>query len=417
MTEMLSAETHFAALREPVWRRFHGRHPVYTRDRFEEAYAEWWTRELERGAAGQPSRPSAPVAFVAEAVHRVLIDEGRAMARGLARGEEKQGLEVVGLDERLDLAGEADETLTDARYRLVVHRILDLVRERLTTRELQVFIFSYLYMQTTSLTARSLGMSLPRVKKDRQKIAGKVGEEVWSILGSELDLCSAYEERHLPAVLELLTLHVDGCPRCREALRGVRREAFAVAGPVEVLALGGVAGTGSAGLLDHVVARVSGWVHRAAEVTASVPPGGRTAATVTVVAAAAVGGGVAVERSVSPERPEARSAPARRESVRGPAQGVARSPTVVPPAAAAPAPTAEPARSRSSSSRRASRRANARHGTQRRRASATPPPTPPPASAVTAAPAPTSIPAAPPPPAPAPSRPSGGSEFGFERGG
>src|SRR4051812_1838008 len=100
MTEVvLSVDVHFEALRDPVWTRVRARHGTGTRDRFDDAYAEWWTREVERAAAGRPSRAAAPVAFVTEAVHRVLIDEGRALARGLAR-DEKAGLDLVDLDDQ-----------------------------------------------------------------------------------------------------------------------------------------------------------------------------------------------------------------------------------------------------------------------------------------------------------------------------
>src|SRR3954463_9043264 len=113
MTEVvLNAEAHFATLREAVWSRFKARHGLYPEARFDDAYAEWWTRELERAATGRPSRATAPAAFVAEAVHRVLIDEARARARGLAR-DEKSTLEVVDLDDQHDVA-DTDDTATMA---------------------------------------------------------------------------------------------------------------------------------------------------------------------------------------------------------------------------------------------------------------------------------------------------------------
>ncbi len=396
MTPALDASTDFERLREPAWSRFHKRHPVYPRERFEDAYAEWWTREIARWADGRPSRPAKPIAFVAEAVHRVLIDEGRAMARGLSRGDEKHGLAVVGFEDLdADPAGDAGG---EAHYQLLVHRILDLVRERLTPRELSVFVSSFLYLQPSSVAAATLGLSVPRVKKDRVKIAAKVGEEVWAILGAELDLCEAYDDRRLPAVLELLTVHVDGCPHCRAQLQGVRGTAHAVVGPLELLAVGGAAGGGAAGALDSLLTRVGGWGHRAAEVASSVPPSGRTAAVVGVVAAT-IGGSVAVERTHPDRTPAAaeRAATPERQPAR-PARQAASTPTAAPPAVTAPAPTAT---TRPAATARASRRQ--RRGTR-------PAPTP----APTRAPVPTSAPA----PAPvAPSTGSGaGSEFGFEAG-
>src|SRR4051794_7230100 len=147
MTEVvLRAEEHFEALREAVWARFRARHGLFSRDRFEDAYAEWWTRELERAADGRASRATAPAAFVAEAVHRVLIDEARARARGLGR-DEKASLELVDLDDQRDVA-HADDTAAAAHYEAVAHRILALVRDRLTPREVRVFVWSFLYLET-----------------------------------------------------------------------------------------------------------------------------------------------------------------------------------------------------------------------------------------------------------------------------
>src|SRR3954471_24697921 len=124
MTEtVLSVDAHFEALREPVWTRFRARHGISSRDRFDDAYAEWWTREVERAAAGRPSRAAAPVAYVTEAVHRVVIDDARARARGLARGDEKAGLDVADLHEQRDVAAAAD-THDAARYEALAHRVL-----------------------------------------------------------------------------------------------------------------------------------------------------------------------------------------------------------------------------------------------------------------------------------------------------
>src|SRR3954447_9692143 len=172
MTEtVLRADEHFDALREPVWARFRARHGLHSHDRFEDAYSEWWTRELERAAAGRPSRAGAPAAFVAEAVPRVLIDDPPARARGLAR-DQKAALDVVDLEDQHDVAG-AGDTAATAHYEAVVHRILHLVRDRLTPRELRVFVFSFLYLRTTGQTAAALGLSEPRVKKDRAKVTAK----------------------------------------------------------------------------------------------------------------------------------------------------------------------------------------------------------------------------------------------------
>src|SRR3954454_16651892 len=131
---VLSAEAHFETLREAVWARFPARHGLYSRDRFEDAYSEWWTRELERAAARRPSRAGAHAAFVAEAVHRVLIDDARARARGLAR-DQKAALELVALEGQLHVAGGGD-TAAPAHYEAVVHRVLHLDRHRLTRRDL-----------------------------------------------------------------------------------------------------------------------------------------------------------------------------------------------------------------------------------------------------------------------------------------
>src|SRR4051794_2677590 len=220
MTDVvLRAEEHFEGLREPVWSRLKARHGLYPRDRFDDAYAEWWTREVERAAAGRPSRAGAPIAFVAEAVHRVLIDDARARARGLAR-DQKAALEFVDLDEQLDVADGGD-TAASAHYEAVVHRVLHLVRGRLTSRELRVFVFSFLYLRTTEQTAAALALSEPRVKKDRVKVMAKVGAEVWQVLAAELPDCPAYDDKALPAVFELMTTHAEDCPDCSRALGGL----------------------------------------------------------------------------------------------------------------------------------------------------------------------------------------------------
>ena len=172
MTEtVLRAEEHFEGLRAAVWARFRARHGLFSRDRFDDAYAEWWTRELERAAAGRPSRVGAPVAFVTEAVHRVLLDDGRARARGLGR-EEKNTLELVDLDDQLDLAHH-DDTAATAHYEAVAHRVLGLVRDRLSPRELQVFVLSSTPPPSPSKTPRPRS---PRRSPDRlSRAAGARG--------------------------------------------------------------------------------------------------------------------------------------------------------------------------------------------------------------------------------------------------
>ena len=137
---VLSAEEHFESLREAVWVRFLSRHGGVERERFDDLYAEWWAREYERSARGAASEVTAPAAFIAEAVHRVLIDDVRARGRGLGR-EEKGGLELVDIDDQLAAAG-ASDTAGAAGYEALVHRILTLVRDRLTQRELKIFVFS-----------------------------------------------------------------------------------------------------------------------------------------------------------------------------------------------------------------------------------------------------------------------------------
>lgn len=292
---VLSAEKHFEALREGVWSRFCGRHRWCDRDRFDEAYAEWWTREVERAASGRPSRAAAPAAFVAEAVHRVMIDDSRSRARGLGR-DEKQSLELVDIGTQADAAAGQD-TADQAAYEALAHRVLTLVRGRLTPRELRVFVWSFLYLQSTDATAAALSLSPPRVKKDRKKIAAKVGQEVWAVLSGELDLCATYEDKRLLAVFEILTVHVEDCPTCRAALGGVRRGALSIIGPAEVLALSS-ASEGATHALSHLfdslTLRLHGLVNRASETLTSMPPGGRTAAVVAVAATAVAGGAVTV---------------------------------------------------------------------------------------------------------------------------
>ena len=45
---LLSPDLHFEQLREAVWRRLSARERSCSRERFEDAYAEWWSREVER---------------------------------------------------------------------------------------------------------------------------------------------------------------------------------------------------------------------------------------------------------------------------------------------------------------------------------------------------------------------------------
>ena len=56
----------------------------------------------------------------------MLIDEARARARGLGRGE-KGGLEIVDLDSAVGAAA-ASTTADEAVYEALVHRVLTLVR-------------------------------------------------------------------------------------------------------------------------------------------------------------------------------------------------------------------------------------------------------------------------------------------------
>jgi RNA polymerase sigma factor (sigma-70 family) len=341
---VLSAERHFETLREAVWVRFCARHRATDRDRFDDLYAEWWAREVERAARGRPSRATAPAAFIAEAVHRVLIDDARARARGLAR-EAKGSLEVVDIDGQLGAAA-ADDTEASATYEALVHRVLTLVRGRLSERETRVFVWSFLYLQPSEETAKALGLSLPRVKKDRKRIAAKVGEQVWAVLAGELDLCAAYDEKSLPAIFEILTVHVEDCPVCSAALGGVRRGALAVVGP-ELIAV--EASTHAlADVFDSLLSRLSGLVHRGAETLTTLPPNGRTAAAVAVAASAVAGGAATVVPRID-HKPDPKPREARKQA--GPAAPAARavvkpappSATSPPPAANTPAPRA-PAR-------------------------------------------------------------------------
>jgi DNA-directed RNA polymerase specialized sigma24 family protein len=298
---MLRAEEHFEALRGPVWARFRGRHPLFSRDRFDDAYQEFWARELQRAWDGRSSTASAPVAFVTEAVHRVLIDEGRARARGIGR-DEKHRLAVEGLDDHLDVAGE-DDTAAGAHFEAIVHRVLGLVRDRLTERELQVFVSSFLYLQSTEQTAAALGLSAPRVKKDRKRIAAKCGEAVWPVLAGELACSAAASEKGMAAAFEVMTDHVESCSSCA----GLRRGAMAVVGPVELLALAPAPG---GEVLDVLTARVFEIAQRFTELATTVPPAGRSAAVAGVAAAALAGTGVTAERTSEPQaRAPARVAP------------------------------------------------------------------------------------------------------------
>jgi DNA-directed RNA polymerase specialized sigma24 family protein len=356
---VLSVEHHFESLRESVWVRFCARHHASDRERFEDLYAEWWARESERAAAGAPSRAAAPAAFIAEAVHHVLIDDARARARGLGR-DAKKSLELVDLEDQLGAAA-ADDTAGAAAYETLVHRVLTLVRGRLTERETRVFVWSFLYLQPSETTARALGLTIPRVKKDRRRITAKIGEEVWAVLAGELDLCAAYDERSLPAIFELLTVHVEDCPVCSATLGGVRRGALAVVGP-ELIAVEASTHAVS-GLADTVVSRIHGLLHRGAEAVVAVPPNGRTAAAVVVAATAVAGGAATVVPRVGhkPEprhRHAQRAAPRPARIARGPAATAPPVATQLPHVAAtaaaskppraarrrAPAPTVSPAR-------------------------------------------------------------------------
>ena len=238
MRVVLRADEHFEVLREPVWSRCRSRSPLLDYDRYEDAYAEWWAREAERAGEGRPSVVSAPVAFIADGVHRVLIDDARARARGLSRAE-KGALRMTHLD-ALSAAAADDDTEAQGRYEALVHAVLDLVRDRLTARELQVFVCTFLYLQSTPATAATLGLSVPRVKKDRVKAAGKVGDEVWRLLAAELEVCPAQaQEAGLLGAFEVFADHVEDCPECARSLTGLRAGALAVVGPLDLVVFAG----------------------------------------------------------------------------------------------------------------------------------------------------------------------------------
>src|SRR3954447_5124766 len=243
MTE-LDATRDFDALRERVWVRVRARNAGLDRDRFEDGYAEWWAREVARALSGKPSVADAPAAFVAEGVHRVLIDESRALARGLARGAEKAAHMMVDIDDQHDLAC-VETTPAQAAYEDLAHRVLLLVRDRLSARELRVFVWTYLYLRSTPETARALELSEPRVKKDRKKVAAKVGAEVWALIGESLAVCPEYSEQRMTAAFEVFVLHAEDCPDCSAAVGGLREGALAIVGPIELVALGGATGGGS----------------------------------------------------------------------------------------------------------------------------------------------------------------------------
>lgn len=135
---VLSVEEHFETLRESVWVRFAARHRGEDRSRFEDLYSEWWARELERAAAGSPSRAATPAAFIAEAVHHVLIDDARARARGIGR-DEKAALEIVDIEDQYRAAS-SDNTASTATYEALVHRVLTLIQGQLSERETRVFV-------------------------------------------------------------------------------------------------------------------------------------------------------------------------------------------------------------------------------------------------------------------------------------
>jgi DNA-directed RNA polymerase specialized sigma24 family protein len=389
MTDVqLEATRDFDELRERVWVRVRSRHAALDRDRFEDAYAEWWSREVARALEGRPSSAGAPVAFVSEGVHRVLIDESRSLARGLARGEQKSAHRLVDLDDHQDLPA-VETTPAQAAYEALAHRVLLLVRDRLSARELRVFVWTYLYLRSTPETARALGLSEPRVKKDRKAVAGKVGHEVWALIGAELAVCLAYSEQRVTAAFEVFTLHAEDCPECSAAVGDLRDGALAIVGPIELVALGGAGGGGFVqDLLDGLAVRLGLLVHRTAEVATSMPGGARAAA-VAAVGAAAIAGSTAL-----PARPHETEA-----AVPTPTPAVVRHVPAPPPSpvvaaqTATPVPTGRPAR--------------------HRRPASTPAPPTPPTPAVTATAATFESPAAP-APRTAPSPPADDGEFGFE---
>lgn len=332
MTEVtLDVVEHFATLREPVWVRVRGRNGGLERERFEDAYAEWWSREVERSAAGRPSVAAAPAAFVAEAVHRTLIDELRSRARGLSRGAEKTGLEFVDIDDQLDVAA-AEATPAQAAYEALAHRVLGLVRDRLSGRELRVFVWTYLYLRSTPETAVGLGLSEPRVKKDRKRIAGKIGAEVWQLLGTELALCAEYSEQRVTAAFEGFVAHAEDCAECSRSVGGLRAGAYALLGPLELLALDGGEGR-IADLVNSLVVRLTGLVHRATGTAMAMPAGGKAAAVAAVGAVAVAGGTAALP-------PAPKAAPPPRVAVATPTTTATPAPTSVATATPTPAPSA-----------------------------------------------------------------------------
>jgi hypothetical protein len=199
-----------------------------------------------------------------------------------------------------------------------------------------VFVFTYLYLQPSERTAAALGLSVPRVKKDRKKIAGRIGAEVWQVLQGELDLCAVYSEQSLPAVFELMTVHVEDCPTCRTALGGMRRGALAVIGP-EVLLIGAAESTTH--VFSDLLARAYGFIHRGTETLAALPPQGRAAAAA-AVAATAVAGGAATVKSSSETRPVPRESKVARATPTRSASTAAT--TASPSASASPRATAAP---------------------------------------------------------------------------
>jgi DNA-directed RNA polymerase specialized sigma24 family protein len=272
---VLDADEHFDALRGPVRARFRG--PA---ELFEDAYAEFWCREAERSAAGRASDAAAPVAFIAEAIQRILIDQARSRGRGLAR-DAKHTLQTCDLDDQHHLRAAAD-TVEDAEFSALVHRILDLVEGCLSAREMRVFQACFLYLLSTPRAAAVLGLSEPRVKKDRLRILEKVGSTVWPVLAGDLG-CSASRNADPSAGFELMATHVEECERCS----GLRAGALAVVGPLELLALA------QPGILDHVVARCFGTAQRVGDFVTAVPPAGRGAAAAGLAAAVLAGGAAA----------------------------------------------------------------------------------------------------------------------------
>jgi len=305
-----------------------------------------------------------------------------------------------------------------AAYEALAHRVLTLVQGRLSERETRVFVWSFLYMQPSEATATALGLSLPRVKKDRKRIVTKVGTQVWAVLGGELDLCAAYREQSLPAIFEILSVHVEDCPACAAALGGVRRGALAIVGP-EMLVLTAASSEGAAHVLADLVhgaaVRLNGLLHRGTEALTSVPPSGRTAAAV-AVAATVVAGGAATVAPVDHQRRPPRADIADRGQ--GSPRRAPSPPMVVAPAATAPArvpasprATPTPTRKRSSKQRPAApgaRRDPAAVATSAQETVTFEQQAPRPAAAAAEAPS-----AA--PPAAAPATPPT-EEFGFEQG-